>query len=88
MFSSSIHSQFSFQINNFLSPPTLQPIDLITITSYISTYKVDTCTISVSSLVANQFIILSINSIETMIVNQKVGITINMTFADTVDEND
>jgi hypothetical protein len=63
MFSSTMQNRFSFQINNFLSPPTLRPIDQITITSFISTFRVDTCNVSISNLVANQFIILTIKPI-------------------------
>jgi len=88
MFSTTVQSQFSFEINNFLSPPTLQPADQITITSYISTSKVDTCTVYVSGLIPNPFLSLTITPISTMVVNSKVGIIINMTFADTVDQDD
>jgi hypothetical protein len=78
-----------YQINNFISPPTLEDSDTITITSLTNNFEVDTCTTKVSGLKPKQFINLTIEPIDgIMKVNDKVGIAINMTFSDTVNELD
>jgi hypothetical protein len=48
---------------NFLSPPTIQPSDQITINSYTDGYKVDTCFVYPSLLVPNNFVTLTIDPI-------------------------
>lgn len=45
-------STISFSINNFISPPTNQAADAITVTTYTGTSLIDTCNAYVSGLVA------------------------------------
>jgi hypothetical protein len=84
--------QFSFSINNFLSPPSAQASDPITITSYINGYQIDTCTDYVSGLIPN---VIASNSITiqstsqtTFTVNQNYTIKFAFTTVDTVSIND
>lgn len=78
-----------YQINNLISPPTLEDSDTITIISLTNNFEVDNCTTKVSGLKPKQFINLTIEPIDgVMKVNEKVGIAINMTFSDTVNEFD
>ena len=90
IFSSQINAgdTFSFQIINFLSPPTNEPVDSIKITSYTnissSSYKINTCTDYVTGLIPNVISSISItNSANTSLTVNKVY-TIRFAF-DTVD---
>lgn len=75
-------SSFSFGVRSFVSPPTLQPSDSFTITSYLGSYQVDTCTAFVSGLIANTFTSILITPLSTMTVNTNVGLRIDLTLAD------
>lgn len=67
-------SSFAFGIKQFTSPPTLQPSDVITITSYHGNDPVDTCDVRVSSLIPNPFSNLVVTSFESMTVNTDAGL--------------
>lgn len=67
-------STFAFGIKLLTSPPTLQPSDIITITSYSGTDSVDTCNARVSGLVPNPFTAIAVSSSESMIVNTDAGL--------------
>lgn len=70
MLTASTSTSFAVGIKQMTSPPTLQPSDAITITSYSSDgYEYDTCTVYPSGLIANSFTSVVINSIETFTVN-------------------
>ncbi len=78
-----------YQINDFFSPPTLDDVDPIRITSLNNGFEVDTCTTKVSGLKPKPFTELTIKPIDgVMKVNDRVGIAIEITFSDTVNEND
>ena len=79
---------FSFGVKNFLSPPSNQPSDSITITSFISTYRVDRCTVFPSGLVPSNFTSFSITPTDTMTVNSLVGLRFNVTLTVTINQND
>ena len=81
-------SAFSFGVKNFLSPPSNQPSDSITITSFISTFRVDRCTIFPSGLVPSNFSSFSITPTDTMPVNSYVGLRFNVSLAVTINKND
>lgn len=76
IFSTSIASGtlFSFTILNFYSPPTNQPADAITITSYINGSAIDTCSSYVSGLlpivIQNSSYLITTDSGNKMTVNQ------------------
>lgn len=90
LFSSAISSSFSFSINNFLSPPTGQPSDPITITSYINGSAIDTCTVYVSNLAPKPITSISIVSSTgvSIIVNRQYLLKFSFTISDTVAQTD
>ena len=53
LFSSTMTDEFSFGVINFQSPPTLQPSDLLVITSFDGNDEVDTCSVYVTNLIPN-----------------------------------
>lgn len=90
LFDSTVASSFSFSINNFLSPPTEQPTDAITITSYISGYKIDTCTTYVSGLSPKPITGTSIASSTgaAIVVNRQYLLRFTFTLPDTLAQTD
>lgn len=81
-------TSFSFGVRSMMSPPTLQPSDSFTITSYIGAYQVDTCTIYATGLIANTLTSVVITPISTMTVNTNVGLRFDLTLPDFCDQND
>ncbi len=81
-------SSFSFGVKSMTSPPTLQPSDSFTITSYIGSYQVDTCTIYATGLIANTLTSVVITPLSTMTVNTNVGLRFDLTLPDFCDQYD
>ena len=82
-------NSFAFGVSNFLSPPTLEPSDQMTITSYDGGFQVDQCSVYVSGLIANPFNSLNINPIGgSMVVNAQVGLQFSMQLSDYVNQVD
>lgn len=75
-------SLFSFGVKQMISPPTLQASDTFTIYSYSGSNQVDTCTVYATSLLPNVFTNIAINPIEVMYVNTIVGLKIDLTLSD------
>ncbi len=89
LFNSQVSTSFSFSINNFLSPPTGQPSDAITITSYVLGSKIDTCTTYVSNLTPKPMTSLSISSSNgTIFVNKQYSLRFTITVSDTISQTD
>jgi hypothetical protein len=60
-------ASISFSISNFYSPPTNQPLDAITVTTYTGSSSIDTCNAYVTGLIPKtipsaQFFITEINN--------------------------
>lgn len=81
-------TSFSFGVKSMVSPPTLQPSDSFTITSYIGSYQVDTCTVYATGLIANTLTSVVITPLSTMTVNTNVGLRFDLTLADFCNEYD
>lgn len=91
MFLSSISSSFSYSINNFLSPPTNQQVDLISATSYSSDgYQIDRCDFYVSDLTPKALTTISVsnNSVGGLVVNQFYTIRFTFVLTDTISQTD
>jgi hypothetical protein len=74
---------YSFSINNFISPPTNQPADAISVTTYTGTSAIDTCNAYITGLLpltipSSQFFITELND-EPMVVNQQYTIKFDIT---------
>ena len=68
-----------FTINQIFSPPTTEPIDEITVTTYsasptsASNYKIDTLLATISGLTAHS-IVLTMSSSASPVINSAVGL--------------
>lgn len=82
LLTASTSASFSFGVVNFRSPPSLQPSDAITITSWTGSSKVDTCTAYVSGLTANSLTSFTITPTSTFYVNSQVPLSFNMAVPD------
>lgn len=74
---------FGFSIGGILSPPTTYPKDQIVISSQYNGYSIDTCTTTISGLVANT-IAVNITPTTTMVVNQPVSLRFSVTLTDVI----
>jgi hypothetical protein len=92
MFSTTVSSAFSFGVGGFLSPPSIQPSDSITITTYMiisgTSYKVDTCNAYPSGLVASAFNTFTVAPVATMTVNSQVGLRFTANFSAPINQAD
>ena len=88
IFQTTISSAFAIGVNSFLSPPSNQPADLISITSFENGFEVDTCTVFPSGLTASVFPNFTITSTTTLTVNSLVALRFNFTLTTTIDRND
>lgn len=85
-------TRISFSINNLFSPPTTEPADTLSIsTTYpISTvvYTVDTCTSSITGLVAKPIAVVYSSTVSPLYVNMATGFRVNFTLSDTLGPTD
>ena len=88
IFQTTVSTAFAVGVNSFLSPPSNQPSDLITITSFEGSFEVDSCTVYPSNLIPATFSHIAITSSQTMTVNSLVPLLFNVTLAATIDRND
>jgi hypothetical protein len=93
LFTSNNLDNFSFSINNFLSPPTNQQsvADLLTATSYSgSGFKIDTCNFYVTNLTPTLITNMNISSSlgSSMIVNQFYTLRFLFVIPDTLSQTD
>jgi len=86
--SANVSAFFAFGVTNFLAPPSNQPSDSITITSYINAYMIDRCSAYPSGLIPNTFYSFSVTPIATMTVNTYVGLRFNAVLAVPINQND
>ena len=90
LFSAANTQAFSFSINSFLSPPTNQPVDSLTISSYIEGSPIDSCSVYVSDLTPKTITTLAISSSSgsSIIVNAFYTIRFTFTLTDTLSQTD
>lgn len=86
-------SSLSFSINNFNSPPTNQPVDALTITTYSSSgAAIDQCSAYVTGLLPKVIDSSSFSIAESggasMVVNKQYTITFSITIADIISSTD
>ena len=81
---------FSFSINDFLSPPTNEPVDALTISSQLNGFDIDTCQVYISDLTPKTLttIALASSSGSSMVVNTFYTIRFTFTLADTLSQTD
>lgn len=88
MFSTSTNDRFSLGVNNFLSAPSNQPSDAISITSFVGTSPLDTCVVYPSGLTPNNFNNFTITPLSAMVVNRPVSFRFDLTLSMTININD
>ena len=82
-----------FTINQIFSPPTTEPIDEITVTTYsasptsASNYKIDTLVATISDLTPHS-LALAMSSSVSPVINSAVGLVFSWTLPDTITKND
>lgn len=90
LFSSSNSNSFSFAINSFLSPPTNEPADQLTLYSQINGNQIDSCSFYVSDLTPKSLTSISLTSSTgaAMVVNALYTIRFTFTLTDTLSQTD
>ena len=79
----------TFSIDNLLSPPTTEPIDQLTISTFsVEGNGYDTCDTTVSGVVENQLSSIIVQGINGLEVDTYVGIQIRFSPVDTVSAED
>lgn len=83
-------TEFSFSVSNFLTPPTPEPVDPITISSFDSGSQIDTCTTYVTGLTPNQLGTITILTTggTGLTVNTPYEIRFNFSLIDTISQLD
>ena len=87
LLTASTSALFGFGVTDFRSPPSLQPSDLITITSYEGTDQVDTCSLYVTGLQENPLTV-SITSTDPLNVNAVRVLKFSFTLPDYINNYD
>ena len=88
IFSGSTSSAFSFGVLNFLSPPSAEPSDIISITSISGTANIDTCSVYATGLTPASFSNFSISAAGTMVVNSYIGVRSSFTLLSSISQTD
>lgn len=78
IFSATVSDPFSFAVSSFLSPPSNQPSDAITLTSYEGEYELDSCTVYPSGLSPAVLSNFTIVPLSTMTVNSLTTLRFNI----------
>ena len=84
-----ISSQFTITIPGLFSPPAINPLDIITISSYdSSSYGLDTCSTQITNLQPQPFSMIIQPSLNPLYIDSLTALSFNFTNPDTISRDD